>query len=233
MRHTPGGWCSGHGGNGVGNAGRRLQARFGQRKDTHSDASCVRIHRAISWLERAEAAAHDHDACFIFLWIAFNAAYAADVGSADSARDQLRIFFARLLALDADRRLHTLLFERFCGPIRTLIGNKFVFEPFWRALREHDASERWREQFKASRKVALRAIVDGHTDTVLGVVFDRLYVLRNQLVHGGATWNSKVNREQVRDGVNILLAVVPVVLELMLEHPEAGFGDILYPVLQH
>ena len=36
----------------------------------------LRVHRAISWIGRAEACDGDDDARFIFLWIAFNAAYA-------------------------------------------------------------------------------------------------------------------------------------------------------------
>lgn len=36
----------------------------------------LRVHRSISWIGRAEACGDDHDARFIFLWIAFNAAYA-------------------------------------------------------------------------------------------------------------------------------------------------------------
>jgi len=36
----------------------------------------LRAHRAISWIGRAEACGADDDARFIFLWIAFNAAYA-------------------------------------------------------------------------------------------------------------------------------------------------------------
>lgn len=36
----------------------------------------LRAHRAISWIGRAEASGDDDDARFIFLWIAFNAAYA-------------------------------------------------------------------------------------------------------------------------------------------------------------
>ncbi|NEU35080.1 hypothetical protein GN156_30950, partial [bacterium LRH843] len=36
----------------------------------------LRAHRAISWIGRAEACGEDDDARFIFLWIAFNAAYA-------------------------------------------------------------------------------------------------------------------------------------------------------------
>ncbi len=62
-------------------------------------------------------------------------------------------------------------------------------------------------------------------------MFDRLYVLRNPLVHGGATWNSRVNREQVRDGVSILSALLPIIVGSMLDHPEADFGEIHDPVL--
>jgi len=36
----------------------------------------LRVHRALSWLQRAEMADDDFDAAFIFYWIAFNASYA-------------------------------------------------------------------------------------------------------------------------------------------------------------
>ena len=39
----------------------------------------LRVHRAISWIGRAEACGDDNDARFIFLWIAFNAAYADEI----------------------------------------------------------------------------------------------------------------------------------------------------------
>jgi hypothetical protein len=208
-----------------------LKARLHTANDAHPESSRIRIHRAISWLARAETEAADPDAQFIFLWIAFNAAYARELGLENTARDELEAFFARLLRLDTDKRLEGLLFEQFSGPIRTLIHNKFVFEPFWTALREHDASSRWESHFAASSNAAMRALLHGRADVVLNVVFDRLYVLRNQLVHGGATWNSSVNREQVRDGARILLAAIPAIIELMLDHPEAEFGEVLYPVV--
>ena len=190
----------------------------------------VRIHRAISWLARSEQEEGDADARYIFQWIALNAVYAqafVDV----TERERARRFIDTLVALDTERRLHDALFRQFTGPIRTLLDNRFVFEPFWIALREHDSSDRWQRQFTASRKAALAAVMQGDTATVLSVVFDRLYVLRNQLVHGGATWNSQVNRGQVRDGVAILAVLVPVVIAVMLEHPEVGFGEVLYPVV--
>lgn len=42
------------------------------------------------------------------------------------------------------------------------------------------------------------------------VLFDRLYVLRNQLVHGGATWNSAASRAQVHDDAAVLGCLLPV-----------------------
>ena len=57
------------------------------------------------------------------------------------------------------------------------------------------------------------------------IIFDRLYVVSNQLIHGVAAWNSKVNRDQVRDGANILEKLVPTIIFLMLE--------MMYGVMLH
>ena len=208
-----------------------MKARLQRDAARYPDSTRVRLHRALSWLARAEREEKDPDARFIFLWVAFNAAYACEFGADSSERTRLNDFIAALLEADTGKTLHALLFKQFSGPIRTLIGNRFVFEPFWRALREHDASGHWEKIFHASQQTALASVVKGDTATVLSVVFDRLYVLRNQLVHGGATWAGKVNRTQVKDGARILGAVVPAQLTQMLEHPEHEFGEVLYPVV--
>ena len=67
---------------------------------------------------------------------------------------------------------------------------------------------------------------------MLNTVFDRLYVLRNQIVHGGATWRSGVNRDQVRDSRQILATLVPLAIDVMMEHPEADWGTPYYPVVE-
>ena len=66
----------------------------------------------------------------------------------------------------------------------------------------------------------------------LSLVFDRLYVLRNQLVHGGATWNSRVNRDQVRDGAAILAVHMPVFVDVMMDSPGEDWGRPFYPVVE-
>ncbi len=44
-------------------------------RDDFPETMGLRVHRALSWIARAEEA-EDADGRFIFLWIAFNAAYA-------------------------------------------------------------------------------------------------------------------------------------------------------------
>ena len=212
----------------------RLKER--QRAERHGwpENLSLRVHRALSWLHRAEqlAQGEDVDGEFIFLWIAFNAAYAQEFGFERSEREQFGRFCGALLSVDAGGSLHRVLFDRFSGPVRTLIDNRYVFEPFWKALREHDSSGQWVKQFEASQRAALRAVMLKETAIVLGIVLDRLYVLRNQLMHGGATWNSSVNREQVRDCTNFLARLVPAVIAIMLDRPDTLWGDACYPVVE-
>lgn len=208
-----------------------LKARLKDEHERLAESTRVRLHRAISWLRRAELEDDDPDARFIFLWIAFNAAYAQLFGFEQSEREQLRQFIASLVAADETNALHKAVFADFTGPIRTLIENRFVYEPFWKALRDHDVRGRWEGQFAAENKAAMRWLMEGHTEAVLAIVFDRLYVLRNQLVHGGATWNSGVNRGQVRDGARILMVLVPTIVGLMLQGSDRDWGAIAYPVV--
>ena len=208
-----------------------LKDRHRQIRDQEIDALRLRIHRALSWLIRSEQEQTDPDLRFVLQWIAMNAAYAREFGREETERTRAKAFLDTLVALDTQKRLHQALFQQFTGPIRTLIDNKFTFEPFWTAMRTHDASNRWEEGFANSKKAAFAAVMQGDTMKVLGIVFDRLYVLRNQLVHGGATWNSQVNRAQLTDAVAILGTLVPLIISVMMDHPEQDYGDALYPVV--
>ena len=89
------------------------------------NAFTLRMHRALSWLQRAEAAGNDDDMAFICLWIAFNAAYAQDTGGTDSPseRQTFRDFVGQVCHLDANKALSALVWQVFPGPIRVLLGN--------------------------------------------------------------------------------------------------------------
>ncbi len=57
---------------------KTLKARHREIRDELPQNMSLRIHRALSWLDCAEQK-DDDDSKFIFLWIAFNAAYGGRV----------------------------------------------------------------------------------------------------------------------------------------------------------
>jgi len=63
---------------------------------------------------------------------------------------------------------------------------------------------------------ARKALAQHDTAGVLSIALSRLHTLRNQLMHGGATWNSSVNRDQIRDCGDLLGKLVPLVIEIMM-----------------
>lgn len=204
-------------------------------RDDFPQTMGLRVHRAISWIGRAEACGADDDARFVFLWIAFNAAYADErefQGILQGERAAFQDFFGRLTALDTDRQLYRAMWQKFSGPVRMLLENRYVYNPFWQHHNGMDGFEDWDARFKASARAFSHAFQAGDTARVLSFVFDRLYVLRNQLVHGGATWNSSVNRAQVRDGAAILSFLMPVIVDLMMDNPHADWGRPFYPVVE-
>lgn len=51
-------------------------------------------------------------------------------------------FLRMLVAVDH----HTLVWNKFSGPIRTLLDNKFVFEPFWHFQSGRINEREWQEK---------------------------------------------------------------------------------------
>ena len=213
----------------------------------------LRTYRAIRWLERAETehALENADAAFIFYWIAFNAAYARvpeQIPEQRSERDNFERYFSKLTYMDRGNRVSRtiwresvrptidysakmpVLSDKLSGPIVSLLNNRFAFEPFWRYSYGMPEYRNWEERFGRSKDKALRALRRRDSKIVLTALFDCLYTLRNQLMHGGATSNSSKNRDSVQDGTNIMAFLLPIFLDLMLDNPqETGWGRPHYP----
>ncbi|MEQ1581444.1 MAG: hypothetical protein ABL964_12680 [Steroidobacteraceae bacterium] len=214
----------------------KLKARQRAERHAHHPNLALRVHRALSWLDRAEqlAAEGDQDGSFVFLWIAFNAAYATEIDDRYrlSEQDSFRAFLQKLKDLDQPGRIEKLLWSEFAGSIRVLLDNQYVFQDFWNFKNGTLAEDEWKRRFVDAKKVAQLALASRDSVTVLSVVMSRIYTLRNQLVHGGATWNSKVNRDQIRDCSTFLGKLVPLVIEIMLDNSTTLWGDACYPVVE-
>jgi hypothetical protein len=211
-----------------------LKARQRDIREGFGTGLALRTHRALSWLHRAEQETKDPDARFLFLWIAFNAAYANQINDRRdfSERRLLVGFLNRLIDSDHTQLLYQLVWRRYSESIRLLIDNHYVFQPFWDHMNTPDTAADWQDQFQRSKRSAHKALGKMNTKKVFAVTFDRLYTLRNQLVHGGSTWNSSVNRRQIVDGARILGDIVPLVVHLMMENPNQLWGDPCYPVIE-
>ena len=140
-------------------------------------------------------------------------------------------FWRKLHQLDGDKLLDGLVWQAFSGPIRQLLDNPYVFESFWSFQRGEIAEDEWKLRLSKGKKAAASLLASGNTAELLGLMFQRIYTLRNQLMHGGATWDSEVNRSQLRDCVNLLGKLVPVVITIMINNPQATWGDAVYPVV--
>ena len=196
----------------------------------------LKIHRALSWLRQAEIT-EDIDSSFIFLWIAFNAAY-ADIDTYESSRNEKLIFesyLEKIASLDQNNTIHSMIRNQFSQVIIELVGNKYIFEGFWKYHRSGQGN--WEVEFEEDKVKLNDALNDTsnvdniNTKTILPLLFGRLYTQRNQLVHGSATWESKMNRDQIRNGRKILGVLIPVFIEIMMKRPRDNWGKPFYPVV--
>jgi len=213
-----------------------LKSRHRAERDKQHPNLSLRVHRALSWLQRAEqlGVEGDPDGQFVFLWIAFNAAYATEIDEEyrKTEQDTFRAFLQKLADLDGSLgRFETLVWTEFPKSIRVLLDNPYVFQAFWHFHNGRMTEEQWKQRFGAAKRAAQTALGHRDTVTVLSIVLARIYTLRNQLIHGGATWRSGVNRDQLRDCTNLMGKLVPLLIEIMLDHPETLWGDACYPVV--
>jgi Apea-like HEPN len=209
-----------------------LKSRQRAIRDAFPEPLALRVHRAISWIGRAEDENDDLDVKFILLWIAFNAAYASEIEvRAGDARLAFTNYFAVLVELDGSQAIYSSVWERFSQEIRLLLDNPYIFAPFWSHHNGVPGYDDHKERLAKAKSAVNKAFSTRDTATLLSIMFDRLYVLRNQLVHGGATWNSGVNRAQVRDGAAVLSTLVPIFISIMMDHPTRDWGKPFYPVV--
>lgn len=211
---------------------KELKDRQRRERGSFSEALSLRVHRALSWLNKAELS-DDNDSKFIFLWIAFNAAYAQDFEykSEYGERGLYQEFLSKIVELDTKGQLSEIVWSQYATSIRLILSNEFILQSFWKYQSALIDETEWQNERSAAKAAANKALSENDTTTVLGIVFSRLYTLRNQLMHGGATFDSSANREQLRDCTALLNSVVPVIIGVMMDGKNEVWGDAVYPLI--
>ncbi len=212
-----------------------------------------RMARAISWLARAEAlnGPAQADDRLIFCWIAFNSLYAGMLGEQrherDFANDRQQWRDLVSLAVQGVRR------QRFADalavleqPARALVNNIYTSAGYWRQLEpwgdgqwlarheqdRHDVSRYYDERQSGARPGGAGAEPqDGRREAALiHCVLDRVYVLRNQMIHGGAGYGDGYNRDQIQLSARLMSPLLCVLVQALLESGDAEPKVTLDPV---
>ena len=189
----------------------------------------TRLWRAISWISRAEQEPDDPDAAFLFLWMAFNSLYAVSSEEQLADHRMFKNFLVDIVRQDKQGRLQETLVNLYSDHV---LRNKFVFRPFWDEVTGRRQNTRWQQYLGQEALDAETAIRQGDTAHGLLIIFDRLYLLRNQLIHGAATHGSSLNRSALNSAHVLLSVIVPEMTHILIKHPKIRLGPIFFPVLK-
>ena len=195
----------------------------------------VRVRRALSWIKQAECIEDTNsDNRFLFYWIAFNALYSSKIEDGASHTNEhhvYRAFFNKVLKVDKRKRIYNMVWGPLKPQFRQLINNKYLFGYFWKFHNGDLESERWEPIFLSMNKNFEKNIKHDDVPKALAEVFSRLYVLRNQMIHGGSTWGGDRNRNQVKICSRVISLIVPLMIDIMLESPDTDWKELHYPIL--
>ncbi|EGQ9880046.1 hypothetical protein C4G66_RS19815 [Vibrio parahaemolyticus] len=210
-----------------------LKQRQRNERSDYSPNLGIRVHRALSWLNKAEQCTDD-DSKFTFLWIAFNSAYAQEFEQklVYGEKGLYQEFLDKLVSVDATNKLHNIVWSEYAGTIRLILENEFILQSYWDFQSERISEQDWKNHRSKAKTAASKALGQCNTAVVLSILFSRLYTLRNQIIHGGATFNSSANRKQLRDCTSILEMLIPNIIELMMDNKSVLWGAPVYPLIQ-
>lgn len=188
----------------------------------------VRFHRACSWLSEVEKSGNENaDFALISRWIAFNALYGQwDVSNHTPVADRecWRIFLERILQLDQEQRVETLIQEH--RPlVISLLEDPYLNSLYWREQGYTPSAARMK-----ARRLAQSCFAERRWKTILEDVTDRVYLMRCQLIHGAATFGGKLNRESLQHCNQWMNLLMPTIMLVFVgSGADENWGIMCYP----
>jgi len=193
--------------------------------------TAIRFHRACSWLQRAEQTTKDDlDLALLSQWVSLNALYGqwdheAHVPLADNTC--WRQFVERMLTLDKANYIVDTLVEN--KPlVMSIFEDEFLSRYFWQEPTGKRAS-----QSKKTMYDARTWFIQGSWLLILDRLFERIYLLRCQLVHGASTFNGSLNRTAIRHCSQAMDHLLRAFLQVWINFgSEEDWGVMCYPPLR-
>ncbi len=205
---------------------------------TSEQSLAERLERAESWITAASSlhTTQLHER-FLFLCIALNSLLTRRRYEGEKAllREDLDEFLKKILVLsklDEDRG-GTILKKaiqacRQDGAV--LIRDRFLKDAYWR---RSEASPELQQRLVREALHATSRLLDGDSRTFLSLTLSRILVLRNQIMHGCATYGERSRgRSSLARGVGFLKVLIPALFRLASLYGHAVKWDpVPYPRL--
>ena len=212
---------------------RRLRSRWKPHKtrlgEQQDHPTVVRFHRACSWLSQAESAgeAGDLDMNVLTRWIAFNALYGQWDDRERSPQPDVKCwkaFLDRMRALDHDGLLADVL-EQHRKLVIALLEDEYLATYYW-----EDPTDQRARKVNQARFTTHSIYYEKKYGLILERVVERIYLLRCQMVHGAATWNSQLNRTSVRRCAIMLDHIMTACMRIWIDFgADEDWGVMCYP----
>ncbi|EDM28283.1 hypothetical protein LNTAR_10221 [Lentisphaera araneosa HTCC2155] len=186
----------------------------------------IRLHRCFSWAARIEPHQGNDslDEAFLSAWLAFNSLFAridANTNQFLPEKESMTEFLQQVLRIDRQNKIKQFLGES-KWQMEQLLQCKFLQQSFWRDLGEDQSSSTFKDSFSFFRRKG--------EDVVLKQVLLRIYLMRNQLVHGGATYGSKMNRHTLMLCLFVLQPFLNCIIDILVhEGSDVNLGSLPYP----
>ena len=179
-------------------------------------------------IEELESAGLGHDdPKLIYFWTAHNSLYGrwdAQAREPIGDRYSLGAFTKRIMDFDQDGLIPQLLTEQ-REEVKAIVGNEFLNKYFWQDPSEDEAR---RAQNKARKLPSMH--FEGRFESILSMTIERVYFIRCQLVHGAATFDSKLNREAVARCGEFLGQYLHAISRIIIDHAwREDWDDLCYP----
>ena len=200
------------------------------------DAIRLRMHRAFSWMRKAQEfeMPDDADSQFLFSWIALNTMYAkwdSDLTNREPEWKTREAFLKRMVKSDISGRIQEVIFKnrKYCD---RLLSEEHLINSYWGNPTEEEA----RKARTKPRKVGKHYHDAEEVINVVIPLFKCMTMLRSQLVHGMSTYGSSANRAVVEAGAKVVfdftLTVLRVIAEDGLWEDDESWKPVPYPPME-
>lgn len=194
-----------------------------------------RLKRADSWIQATAALRPEqlHES-FIFLYIAFNCLYGQRQYEGDETQigKDLAEFFKKVRVMsDRDVDNGGAILKRALAAAHRdgaiLIRDKFLSNRYWRG----GSSVALQKQLNKEESLVEEQFTLGSYDMFLDLTFRRISVLRNQIMHGCATYGARsYGQASLTKGLHFLKVMVPAFYELTKQYGhEVQWDPVPYP----